>query len=219
MNTISENCGSVILAGGENRRMPVLKGFIDIDGEKIIEKNLCMMKTLFRENRIVTNQPEVYTFLGVPLLGDIYDIRGPMTGIVTALLNSCCSWVFVSACDMPFLNPALIKYLATKTRGCDAVVPVISNKQEPLCAFYSKRLFHSMEKSLLDGHKSLRDFLNSKRVKYIKSSDMKTIDPGGLSFINLNTPQDIRRYLSPEDLSRFIKKREEGKCSDLEQLS
>jgi molybdopterin-guanine dinucleotide biosynthesis protein A len=203
MNTISENCSSVILAGGENKRMPVLKAFIDVDGDKIIEKNLRIMKALFRENMIVTNQPEAYTYLGVPLLGDIYDTRGPMSGVVTALLNSSSNWIFVSACDMPFLNPALIEYMVSKRSGCDAVVPVISGKQEPLCALYSKRLFNSMEKALLGGHKSLRDFLNSKRVKYIESADIKTFDPAGLSFINLNTPQDIHRYLSPEDRSRF----------------
>jgi molybdopterin-guanine dinucleotide biosynthesis protein A len=206
MNTINEDCSSVILAGGENRRMPVLKAFIDVDGETIIEKNLRIMKALFRENRIVTNQPEIYTFLGVPLLGDIYDTRGPMTGIVTALFNSSCNWIFVSACDMPFLNPGLIEYMVSKRRGCDAVVPVIHKKPEPLCALYSKRLFHSMENALLGGRKSLRDFLNSKRVKYINSSTIKTLDPGGLSFINLNTPQDIERYLSPEDISNFIKR-------------
>ena len=206
MNKNSEDCSSVILVGGENKRMPVLKAFIDVEGEKIIEKNLRIMKALFRENLIVTNQPEAYTFLGVPLLGDIYDTRGPMTGIVTALLNSSSDWVFVSACDMPFLNPALIEYIVSKRSGCDAVVPVINGKQEPMCALYSKRLFNPMEKSLLCGHKSLKDFLNSKRVKYLKSSAIKTIDPDGLSFINLNTPQDIQRFLSPEDRSRFKKR-------------
>ncbi len=185
--------------------MPVLKAFIEIDGEVIIKRNLDQMKDLFRENLIITNQPGTYAFLGAPLLGDIYNTRGPMTGIVTALFNSFNPWIFVSACDMPFLSTPLIKYMASLRDGCDAVVPVITGKQEPLCALYSKHLFSSMERALLDGKKSLRDFLNGKRVKYIKSSTIKTMDPGGLSFINLNTPQDIQRYLRPEDRSRFNK--------------
>ncbi|MEF9475741.1 MAG: nucleotidyltransferase family protein, partial [Candidatus Mariimomonas ferrooxydans] len=67
MTSLLKGCTGVILAGGENRRLPVLKSFIEIDGEKIIERNLKIMKNLFNEVFIVTNQPEVYLYLGFPL--------------------------------------------------------------------------------------------------------------------------------------------------------
>ena len=101
MTGFLENCTGAILAGGENRRMPVLKSFIEINGEKIIERNLKIMQRLFKEILIITNQPEVYLYLGLPLFGDVYDVRGPMTGVLTSLLNSSNHWVFISACDMP----------------------------------------------------------------------------------------------------------------------
>jgi len=65
--------------------MPVLKSFIEVGGQKIIERNIEITKQLFKEVFVVTNQPEHYTSLGTPLLGDVYNTRGPITGIFTAL--------------------------------------------------------------------------------------------------------------------------------------
>ncbi len=218
MNTYIENCSSVILAGGENSRMPVLKAFIEVNGQRIIERNLDVLQQLFSEVSIVTNQPGLYTYLDLPMLGDVYDTRGPMTGIVTALLNVSNPWVFVSACDMPYINKSVINYMTSQRKGVDAVVPLVKGKSEPLFALYSKQILPSMEKALLGGRKSLRDFLKSKRVKYITSAEVKKFDAGALSFINLNTPRDISLYLRPEDKLSYKKKAgRRGKC--LDQLS
>ncbi|MBI4849067.1 MAG: molybdenum cofactor guanylyltransferase [Nitrospirae bacterium] len=242
MNNFIQNCTGVILAGGENKRMPVLKAFIEVEGKKTVERNLRIMKRLFGETFIITNQPELYSYLGVPLFGDVYDVRGPMTGIFTALLNSSNQWVFVSACDMPFINPALIRFMADERynpaclsmmsdeeRGnfdpaqeadiYDVVVPVVNHRAEPLFAFYSKKALSSLEQFILSGKKGIKDFLlnRSKRVKYITTEEIKGIDPEAKSFINLNTPEDVELYLHPQDRLKFKKSViRRKKCSDLE---
>ncbi|HLA49565.1 MAG TPA: molybdenum cofactor guanylyltransferase [Thermodesulfovibrionia bacterium] len=209
MNNIIKNCTGIILAGGENKRMPVLKAFIKINGEKIIERNLKIMRQLFKEIFIVTNQPELYLYLKTHLLGDVYDIRGPMTGIFTSLLNSSNNWVFISACDMPFINGELIKYMASKRDDYDAVVPksplrpllvkVMTRRGrrgdyiEPLFAFYSKQLMPSMEKAIFSNKTGIKDFLKDKKVKYISAEEIRDIDAKAMSFINLNTLKDMER--------------------------
>lgn len=197
MNSHLKDCTGVILAGGENRRMPVLKAFIEVNGEKIIERNLKIIKKLFKEIFIVTNQPEAYLYPGIPLLGDIYNVRGPMTGVLTSLLNSSTHWVFISACDMPFINEHLIRYMAAKRDNYDAVAPMLKGKIEPLFTFYSKRLISYMEKAIIAGKTGLQDFLDNKRVKYVITEEIKNIDPGARSFININTPEEIKFYLRP----------------------
>jgi len=127
MSTFIINCTGAILAGGENTRMPVLKAFIKVEGMPIIERSLNTYRQLFRDSVIVTNQPEHYSHLGSKMLGDVYDLRGPMTGIFTSLINSSSSWVFVSACDMPFLNKDVIQYMASGRKGYEAVVPIYKN--------------------------------------------------------------------------------------------
>lgn len=229
MKNFIENCTGVILAGGENKRMPVLKAFIEVEGKKIIERNLKTMKQLFQEVLIITNQPELYSYLGVPLFGDIYNIRGPMTGIFTALVNSSNNWIFVSACDMPFINPELIRYMAAaRARGgpganpYEVIAPILHNRTEPLFAFYSKPVLTALEKLLFTSKRSLVDFLLNckKSVKYITKAEVKHIESDARSFINLNTPEDVSLYLQPEDRLKFKKRliRRE-KCSDLEQQS
>jgi molybdopterin-guanine dinucleotide biosynthesis protein A len=120
MSNLIKDCTGVILAGGENTRMPVLKAFIKVNGKPIIEKNITLIQQLFEKTFIVTNQPSDYSNLGTPLLGDVHDIRGPMTGIFTSLLNSPTPWVFISACDMPFINKDLINYMHSQRNGFDA---------------------------------------------------------------------------------------------------
>lgn len=195
MSNLIENCTGVILAGGENTRMPVLKAFIKVKGKPIIEKNLALIQQLFEETFIVTNQPSAYSHMKVPLLGDIHDIRGPMTGIFTSLFNSPTPWVFISACDMPFISSDLITYMYSQRKGFDAVVPASKGKAEPLFAFYSKKLLSSMEKAVLSDRRGLKDFLKDKKVKYISAADVNRFDPGAKSFINLNTPGDADKYL------------------------
>lgn len=233
MHTLLRNCTGIILAGGENRRMPVPKAFIEVGGKKIVERNLNILKQLFNEIFIITNEPESYAYLGVPLLGDVYDIRGPMTGIFTALLNASNQWVFISACDMPFIKKGLIEYMASKRDNHDAVIPksptshsprcgliqtlatgnfrgvtgeMRGDYMEPLFAFYSRRLLVSMEKNILTGKRGIKDFLSDKRVQYVKVKEIKKIDPELRLFINLNTPEDVDFYLQPKDKLTFKRK-------------
>ncbi len=206
MTAFINDCTGAILAGGENTRMPLLKSFIEVGGQKIIERNIGITRQLFKETFIVTNQPEYYSSFGVPLFGDVYDIRGPITGICTVLLNASNNWVFISACDMPFLNKDLIIYMAMKRAERDAVVPLLDGNPEPLFAFYSRRLLDKMEKAVLTGRKSLRDFLRNKRVQYITIEEIEKIDTHAASFVNLNSPEDIGRYLQQKDIIRFKRK-------------
>jgi len=220
MDTYLRQCTGVILAGGENRRMPVRKAFIEVGGKRIIDRNLAVLKGLFQDLLIVTNEPEYYSYTGVKLTGDLYDIRGPMTGLLTALFQSRTRWIFVSACDMPFISGRLIENLASHRGGHDAVVPSLKGLPEPLFALYSKRLLPGLEKSLLAGHKGLRGFLHNqeKRVQYIPVRNRSGKGCGEDSFINLNTPGDVARYLEKKDIHRFKKFAERrGTCLVSEQ--
>ncbi|UCD34084.1 MAG: molybdenum cofactor guanylyltransferase [Nitrospiraceae bacterium] len=215
MTALIENCTGVILAGGENTRMPLLKAFIEVKGQRIIERNLSILRRIFPDVVIVTNEPEAYSYLGATLLGDAYNTRGPMTGILTALLNSQQPWVFVSACDMPFLSEDFIRAMLSKRSGSHAVVPLLNKRPEPLLAFYAQGLARAMEKALLTGEKRLGDFLNTKRVQYITVADSGACNTDAPLFINLNTPMDVSTHLTAEDRMRFEHQvRRRGKCLD-----
>jgi molybdopterin-guanine dinucleotide biosynthesis protein A len=182
---------ALILAGGENKRFPVIKGFLEISGKRIIEKNIEFLKGIFDRVIISTNNPELYFYLSVPMVGDIIEYRGPMTGIFSALIISEVSGIFVTACDMPFINVMLIKYIVDKwEERWDAVIPIFDKKPQPLLGIYSKRIAQDMEQDIKNGERSLRRFLRRIEVLYIEEKDVRAIDPEGRSFININTIDD-----------------------------
>jgi molybdopterin-guanine dinucleotide biosynthesis protein A len=126
------------------------------------------------------------------MVGDVLEVRGPMTGIFSALSLPDVSEVFVTACDMPDINGILSKYIADQWQsGYDAVIPVFNNEPQPLFGVYAKGLVQSMEEALRQGKKSLRRFLRDSNVLYVQETDVRKIDPEGRSFVNINTMQDF----------------------------
>ena len=62
----------VILAGGKSSRMGVNKSFLKLGNQTIIERIVDLMKSIFSEVIIITNTPDEYKFLNLPLYEDIY---------------------------------------------------------------------------------------------------------------------------------------------------
>jgi molybdopterin-guanine dinucleotide biosynthesis protein A len=185
---------ALILAGGENRRIPVIKGFIEINGKRIIESDIGLFSGLFTRIFISTNSPERYFYLGASMVGDVIRQRGPMTGIFSALISPGISEVFAAACDMPFINVSLVKYIIDRWENkWDAAVPVFNREPQPLLGIYSKRIADRMEESIKNGRRSLRDFLERISVLYISEDDVRKIDAEGRSFVNINTMEDLKR--------------------------
>jgi molybdopterin-guanine dinucleotide biosynthesis protein A len=203
---------ALILAGGENKRLPVIKGFIEIKGWKIIESNISLLRQIFGCVIISTNEPGLYFYLGVPMVVDIVKHKGPMTGILSALVTLEPPEIFVTACDMPFIKPQLLKYIVnkwTQSKGnsslitshpsskkeWDAAIPVFDGKSQPLLGIYSKRIIRNMEDAIKKGNRSLREFLKKLDVLYIGEEEVRAIDPEGKSFVNINTLEDYEEVM------------------------
>jgi molybdenum cofactor guanylyltransferase len=185
---------ALILAGGENKRMPLLKGFLEIRDGKILEVSIQRLRKVFNRIILSANTPEYYYYLGFPMVGDIIQVRGPMTGIFSALSLPDVSEVFVTACDMPDINGILIKYIAGRWASeYDAAIPVFNNEPQPLLGVYAKSLVRRMEEALHHEKRSLKGFIGECNVLYIQEADVRKIDPDGRSFVNINTMQDFEK--------------------------
>ena len=185
---------ALILAGGENKRIPFLKGFLDIREGRILEVSIQRLRKIFNRIILSTNMPEYYYYLGLPMVGDIIQVRGPMTGIFSVLSLPDVSAVFVTACDMPDINGILITYIADRWRSqYDAVIPVFNNEPQPLFGVYAKSIARRMEEALHREKRSLKGFLRDSNVLYIQEADVRKIDPEGRSFVNINTMQDFEK--------------------------
>lgn len=193
---------AVILAGGKNTRLPVLKGFLKIDNSTIIQKNIDNLKNIFRKIFISTNNPEHYFKFGLQLIGDVFQSNGPMAGIYSSLINIQGDAIFVIACDMPFLNKDLIIFICeqyetqAKIKSIEAVVPIYNKQIQPLFAIYSKKCLSRMEQGIKQDKTNLKKFLkNEVNCFFIDASKIKKIDKFGKSFININTIKDYKHYI------------------------
>jgi len=190
----------VILAGGENSRIPALKGFLSIEGKAIIERTIETLTGILGQTVISTNMPEKYFCFGLPLVGDIKREKGPIIGILSVLTATREDSIFVVACDMPFVSEKLIRYMVAsfedkmkRNTHVDAVIPVFEGKTEPLFGVYSRTVMKTIEGMLHSGRKGLIAMLEDMNVHYITDEEVRTTDPKGASFVNINTMEDYER--------------------------
>jgi molybdopterin-guanine dinucleotide biosynthesis protein A len=181
---------SLILAGGENKRFPTLKGFIETEGKTIIARNLEVLGKLGNRVYISTNMPESYFHLGTPLIGDVMPPCGPMGGILSAFLATNAARILVTACDMPFIKYEVIKYIIENS-GRQATVPLLDGRPEPLLAVYRREALPVIEGLLRAGERSVTRMLRELDVRYIEEEMIREIDPEGKSFVNVNTLEDF----------------------------
>ena len=183
---------AVVLAGGESRRMGKDKAFVTLGGIPLIERVLHVVRPIFKKTIVVTSRPEKFLGLGVPVHGDEVSGMGVLGGIYTGLLRAQTRYIFVFSCDMPFLNGDLVRFMKEKYSCYDIVIAKRDHILETLHAVYSKECIGPIEDHLRNGDRKIINFFPEVRLRIIKKEDFSSIDPEGLSFFNVNTPEDLR---------------------------
>jgi len=185
---------ALILAGGENRRFLFHKGLAEIHGQRLIEITSSLLRKYFNKVWLSTNSPDKYFYLGLPMIGDIINFRGPLTGIFSALISTGAPELFVAACDMPFITDDMINLIKDSYKGQDAVIPVFNGIPQPLLGIYSNKIKDLMEERIGFKGRAMRDLLcDDIDVYYIPEKEVLTVDPEGRSFVNINTREDLKQ--------------------------
>ncbi len=181
----------IVLAGGQSSRLGMDKSFINVNGQSLIEQIVAKLASLSDDVIIVTNSPEQYDYLEARLVGDIYPGKGALGGIYSGLRAAANAYSLVVACDMPFLDLNLLRYMILLARGHDVAIPRIGGLPEPLHAIYSKSCLEPMDRLLARGGFKIIDFFCEVRVRYVEEDEVDIFDPQHLSFFNVNTPKDL----------------------------
>jgi len=203
--------GSIVLAGGRGLRLGYEKTLETVGGKSLIQRVVFSLGFFNSDIIIVTAAKQFLPqFIGYPKLKtviDIYPGKGPLGGIYTGLAASESFYNLVVACDMPFLNQALLDYMIQNSASFDLVVPRLGNMIEPLHAVYSKSCLAPIEYLLKQGNLSVRELFALVRVRYVEAEEIDRFDPEHLSFFNINTKADLKK-------ARQLAKEEKGydKC-------
>ncbi|MBI3267424.1 MAG: molybdenum cofactor guanylyltransferase [Planctomycetes bacterium] len=182
-----------ILAGGRSRRMGTDKAFLTLAGQTLLDRQLALFRGLFAEVLVAANDLERCARPGIRVVPDAYPERASLVGIYSALRAASEPWCFVAACDMPFLEPSLIRYLEGFTGGAEAVVPLWRERPEPLHAWYSKDCLPTLTARIDAGTYRLGDLLPHLRVRTVPVEGTAWAARAETIFWNLNTPDDLER--------------------------
>lgn len=187
----------VLQAGGQSTRMGEDKGLMSFGRVSLVEFILEQVVDLGDEVLVISNQPEAYGILGLPVYTDVRPGIGALGGLLTALTYARSEAALVLACDMPFVNLDLIRFMTDNLPGNDVVVPVFGKKEfiEPFRGMYAKACLPAIEKAVQAGKRRAIAFHPDVRVRLISQEEVARFDPDGRSFINVNTPEEYDRAL------------------------
>ncbi len=206
----------IILAGGKSRRMGKDKAFLDFGGTPLIARVIARMQAVCAPVLLVANDAAAYAPFGLPIVGDLYPGKGSLGGIFSGLQAVPTEHALVVACDMPFLNVDLLRYLIALAPQADIVVPhaidpssnpahegkkmrragkILARASDlhPLHAIYAKACLAPMHAQLRADDLRIISFFETVRVRIVEPAEVDRFDPQHLSFFNANTPDDFQR--------------------------
>ncbi|HUX46954.1 MAG TPA: molybdenum cofactor guanylyltransferase [Desulfosporosinus sp.] len=184
------NATGVLLAGGKSSRMKKNKALLKLEDQPLVKRSLAVLQAVFAEVLISSNNPELYARYEVPVIQDEILNRGPLEGLYQGLKAATYDKVFFVACDMPFLEAGLIRFLAKWVPEYDIVVPRLQSGPHPLHAFYHRRCLPAIKRNLEAGCLKVSDLGPSCSVRYVEETELQAFDNLSKVFCNVNTPED-----------------------------
>jgi molybdopterin-guanine dinucleotide biosynthesis protein A len=184
---------SILLAGGKSSRMGKDKAKLKLDGGLMVLQSIAGKLLMISDEVIVATDGRRYEGLdaGVRWVDDVYPGAGSLVGLYSGLREARSDYALVVACDMPFLNLDLLRYMISLPRGYDALAPKIDDKIETLHAIYSKSCLPLIERMLEAGHKAIIDIFPRVQAVYLSREIIERYDPGCRSLFNINSPEQL----------------------------
>ena len=185
----------IVLAGGRGSRLGRNKVQIRVGKRSLYRWVLYRIGFIEGEVIVVVGGggSSVGPFAGHKVVTDIYLGKGPLGGVFTGLRASKTLYNLVVACDMPFLNQALMSHMIKLAPGFDMVIPRLDGLLEPLHAVFSRSCLAPIEQMIQQDNLSVYQLLSLVKVRYVEADEIDRFDPEHLSFFNVNTKTDLER--------------------------
>jgi len=188
----------VLLAGGKSRRMGEDKRYLVVGEQTLLERGLGVLRSMFHEVLVVIAQDSAPLDIDVRVVRDLVPDCGSLGGIYTGLTQTTTPYIFAVACDMPFLNQAVITQFTNRRDTADIVMARLATRLHPMHALYGKGCLPAMEQMIVARQLKIQALVShaSLRVQYVTEADLLSIDPSWRSFHNVNTPEDLEAACS-----------------------
>jgi molybdopterin-guanine dinucleotide biosynthesis protein A len=201
---------AVVLVGGEARRANGQeKYFFTYRGRTFIERLVDSLQEVVDEIILVARNPDqckrFRKLEGIRCITDIRKGIGPIGGLHAGSVAAQGETIFVTACDMPCINPAVISYLFECLGNYDVAIPLWNADMiEPLHAVYRRTALLTY----LESHDSLslRAMIMNLSARYVPVEELQKIDPELLTFTNINKLEDLEHINSSGSVPQYSKR-------------
>lgn len=190
---------TLILAGGKSRRMDFVdKANLPLGDETFLSA-LYKRFTGHTKQIIISEGKETHReyreeMKEADFVKDIYEDCGPLGGLYSGLKACKEEYLCVAACDMPYLEYQLYRYLLKSDKEeYDAILPTYHGRIQPLAGIYKKRILKDVQKQLESGDNTMKDLLKQISVHYIEVADDKTL---ARMLKNINTMEEYKEMKS-----------------------
>lgn len=204
-----------ILIGGRSTRMGRDKALIEFGGKTLAERAMKTVSTALPVARVTFVAATEVQF-GIeairgpgPFVFDLVEGRGPVGGIYTALAHAQTDWIFVLACDYPFISKELIHLLAGQiVDEHGVIVPEQEDgRLQPLCAFYKTAAARPIVEEIVERPRvppPMHEIIKQLSPRVVRYGEYADLEGAKRFFLNINNETDldaaseIERKLSPE---------------------
>lgn len=180
----------LVLAGGRSSRMGRDKAFLTVNGERMIDRQLRLLREAGAKDLFVSGRRGVnYRVPGATVLLDKIESAGPAAGITAAMQVCDREFLMVLAVDLPALPVSALRELRRRVRAGRGVVPVHDRGYEPLVAIYPVAIAAEWDRHLRNGERSLQFLVQSALdCGFVSRRDIPARERD--AFANWNSPSD-----------------------------
>jgi molybdopterin-guanine dinucleotide biosynthesis protein A len=178
----------LVLAGGDSRRMGRPKAWLEVGDTVLLRYVVDRLAPAFSEVMVSFAEPE-QLLEPVPyrIVFDRKASAGPLAGLEAGLAAARNEVVFAVACDMPYVTQDLAQMAVTTARRCDAAIPRIDGRPEPVCAAYRRSALPFIAGAINTGRLRAAEIVGELDVTWLEGLDPEL-------FRSLNSPQDLERF-------------------------
>jgi molybdopterin-guanine dinucleotide biosynthesis protein A len=178
----------LVLAGGQGSRMGRPKAWLEVGDTYLLRYVADRLAPAFSEVMVSFAEPEQ---LEQPVpYRVVFDRKrgaGPLAGLEAGLVAARQEVVFAVACDMPYVTREIAEIAVTAARTCDAAIPRVDGRPEPVCAAYRRTVLPAITAALNAGQLKAADVTEQLDVTWLED-----LAPDQLR--SLNTPADVERF-------------------------
>lgn len=155
----------------------------------LLDHALSLVREAFGHAHVLCGPVPRYAAHGAPLVLDRLQDGGPLAALDAALRHTGAARVVLLALDLPFVTPALLRFLAGVDRDADVVTPLgPGGRPEPLCAVYARACAEAVARRLDAGERKMTSFWPEVRVRAVAGPEMAGLGDPGRLFTNVNDP-------------------------------